>query len=337
MTEEQEPNRRVRSDLAGIRPTEREPDTSNHPIPRADHHGTVILALDREIRCYVLDDGQRVLSLRGLAALFGYTGDWSRQRGGLQWPRFLRQKALWQRLRITLGAGCNLPFVFAVDDETQAIAFRADLLLDVCDAWLAAALAGELRPNQMPMADAARQISHAASRVGLEALIDEATGYQVEREAGSLQAAAIRFLVQARHRPWAKRFPDEFFTNLFKIYEIAGDALGPRPHYVAHLINFMIYERVQSHDITPGFDEVNAAEGGRRPRKNHQHMTREGLASLSLHIQIVTNMLGNAKSRYEFEETLRRTFPTDHEQLDLGLSYIIETLANDDEPPDSDG
>ena len=174
----------------------------------------------------------------------------------------------------------------------------------------------------------------ALRRLALLALIDEATGFEAKREHGALQAEAIRLIVQAKHTPWVKRFPDQFFINLYRVYEIPGDPLGPRPGYVAQLINFTVYGRMQGHDITPGFDEVNPAVAGRRTRKNHQHMTRAGLAALMLHVQIVTNLLGSSRSRYDFEDTLRRAFPTNHEQLDLGLSYIVRALADEGDDPD---
>ena len=51
------------------------------------------------------------------------------------------------------------------------------------------------------------------AKVGLIALIDEATGYQYERETDALQIK-LRTFIAAELREWEKTFPDELWEDL---------------------------------------------------------------------------------------------------------------------------
>lgn len=64
--------------------------------------------------------------------------------------------------------------------------------------------------RQKQMAMNASAFLSAVAKIGLEALIDEATGYQYEREADALE---VRFRVYLADelRAWEKTFPDELW------------------------------------------------------------------------------------------------------------------------------
>jgi len=48
------------------------------------------------------------------------------------------------------------------------------------------------------------------SRIGITALVDEATGYEAERKRGELHALLEAYIAKELV-PWTKRFPDESF------------------------------------------------------------------------------------------------------------------------------
>ena len=54
------------------------------------------------------------------------------------------------------------------------------------------------------------------ARVGIIALIDEATGYQHEREQDELQKLLKAYIAEEL-LPWQKRFPDVFYQELFRL------------------------------------------------------------------------------------------------------------------------
>jgi hypothetical protein len=329
------------------------PSNNQRARPRAEHRGTLTLVNDQPIECFVLEGGVRVFSFRQVAGLFGYTGDASRARDGLQWPRFVRQKAIWSRLEQRFTLVSNLPFEFVMQPdgnvpERVAVAFRAELLLDLCDAWVSAALAGETRTSQAPMVGASLRILRGTAHVGLIALIDEATGYQEHRAPGALQAELaelLRHMVRLDPMSWEHTFPDSFFTHLYRLYEIPGDPLArERPHYVAHLINFVVYERLLA-GLLPLLDEANPSFKGRRLKKHHQFFGIVARDVLIDHIYMVVRLMAGSRTCYEFEDYLSRFAPGEHEQLTLGLAIAVHEhvmgeplddnlLDDDDEPPD---
>ncbi len=56
----------------------------------------------------------------------------------------------------------------------------------------------------------------ACARVGIIALIDEATGYQEIREKRALQAK-LRAFIADQMGEWVKRFPDDFWYELARL------------------------------------------------------------------------------------------------------------------------
>ena len=64
--------------------------------------------------------------------------------------------------------------------------------------------------------DACYVMTRALAKVGIVALVDEATGYQEVRDRLALQAILDRFLRQEL-AAWAKRFPDEFYQHIFRL------------------------------------------------------------------------------------------------------------------------
>ena len=57
-------------------------------------------------------------------------------------------------------------------------AVNAALLPDICEVWLRARDADTLQPSQVPIARRAEALMRALSRIGVIALVDEATNYQ---------------------------------------------------------------------------------------------------------------------------------------------------------------
>ncbi len=57
---------------------------------------------------------------------------------------------------------------------------------------------------------------NALAEVGIIGLVDEATGYQTLRPRDALEAY-LNKLLGKEMAPWIKRFPDSYFSNIYKI------------------------------------------------------------------------------------------------------------------------
>ena len=114
----------------------------------------------------------------------------------------------------------------------------ADLMIDVCQGFVAALQASfdpsspypKLTDRQMQMAMKASMFLSACAKVGLEALIDEATGYQYERAEDALQVK-LRVFIADELQAWGKTFPDELWAEFGRLTGWKGN-LQSRPKMV---------------------------------------------------------------------------------------------------------
>jgi len=147
------------------------------------------------LSCAVLKDGRRIFSERSLSDAFEHVrsgGEYKRRREQPESERlpvfvaptiaqFLSPEArerLAKPIRYRHKDGFSVP----------AWGIEAELLPDLCDAYLAArdagALVGEAAHRK---AKAAERMTRALARVGVVAIVDEVTGYQIERDRDELQ------------------------------------------------------------------------------------------------------------------------------------------------------
>lgn len=241
------------------------------------HEGTLNLS-GLEIPCYVLEDGTRVLSGRGMqGALKMVDEQEGKQTAGTRLARYLNQKSL-------------IPFIYKEKDQdhfkpiacqkgdTKISGYEATILADICDAFLEARKYIELSPRQTIIAEQCEILIRAFAKVGIIALVDEATGYQdirgKDREA--LQKILDKFLLKD-HAKWAKRFPDEFYYQIFRLKGwTVSEALTKRPGVVGTYTNNIVYER-----LAPGIlKELRrknpvVPEKKRREYKHQQFLTED--------------------------------------------------------------
>jgi len=83
-------------------------------------------------------------------------------------------------------------------------------------------------------------ITAGLTRTGLDALIDEATGYQYERAEDALQVK-LRAFIAEELRDWEKTFPDELWEEFGRLTNWQG-SLHSRPKYWGKLVIELIYD-----------------------------------------------------------------------------------------------
>ena len=143
--------------------------TATSDKPYSMFRGTLAIG-DVELQCHVLNDGRRVLTQREVVRALS---------GGRVSGSYLQN--------IPGYDVASLPsrVIHFTDPGGSRInhGFEAALLIEICEAYLQARdrKDGSLKPNQENIARAADLIVRACARVGIEALIDEATGYQEVR------------------------------------------------------------------------------------------------------------------------------------------------------------
>ncbi|WP_323880974.1 MULTISPECIES: P63C domain-containing protein [Aeromonas] len=286
-------------------------------LPKATHFGT--LPFGDDLQCFVLNDGRRVISGRGMTEAIGMKG-----RGpGVM--RIADHKLIRAYGDTKLIDAINNPIKFVGKNpkgsSETSDGFEAEVLGQVCEAILTARDNGLLTTEQdHRYAQHADTLMRGFARVGLVALIDEATGYQNDRNRDEL-AKILEAFVTRELRPWVPTFPPEFYERLYKLYELPWppERANARPGFFGHITNNVIYDRLAP-SLLPELKA--AASKAERKARLHQFLTEDiGHPALRAHLHSIVTLLRIAKTPEQFFSMVDEAFPkfgtTGQGQLDL--------------------
>lgn len=292
---------------------------SDHRV--ATHRGTLPVG-DEIIQCYVLDDKTRVISGRSMTKSIGMKG-----RGqGIE--RISNHPTLRPFLSDDLKKSLAEPIQYLPSKTSTKISagYEATILLKVAEAILSARDARMLTTEQEHRyAVYADLLIRAFAAVGIIALVDEATGYQDERDRDELSQILSAYIAPELI-PWTKKFPDEFYRQLFRLrgwdYRPMSAA---RPKAVGKFTAQLVYEK-----LPPGVvEELRRRnpvvdEAGHRAHRHHQFLTGDiGNRHLEMHLAQVIALMRISPNWETFLRHFRRAFPGEsglQEELDLDLS-----------------
>lgn len=201
-----------------------------------------VLTIFNDLPCYVLNDGQRVFRLTNLTKALrqkdhGKIGNYLAASNINKYlPERLRPLKDHDHDRVPQG---TLEFEFAEKIEKG---YNSEDFMDVCSAFVTAHLNNEeLSEAQREIVRNANKFILATAKVGIVALIDEATGYQKQRKSDALQLKMRYFLTDDdKAREWEKTFPDELWYEFGRLTGWKG-SLKKRPKYWGKLVNELIY------------------------------------------------------------------------------------------------
>jgi hypothetical protein len=260
-----------------------------------------------EIPCYVLADGRRVLTQRGLQGGIGLS-----EAGGKGASRLalliasLEQKGLDTK---GLSARASEPIRFLPPHGgIPAHGYEATILPDICAVIIEAGRLGKLYPQQAKLAEQCAILQHGFATVGIIALVDEATGYQDFRARDALAKILERF-VQKELRPWVRTFKPEYYEQIYRLNGWEYSAQAGKPSVLGHFTNNIVYRR-----LAPGvLDELKKLtprdEKGRLKDKLHQRLTPFGHPKLEQHLTGVVMLMKYSPNWKVFMERLDKEYP----------------------------
>ena len=277
-------------------------------LPKATHFGALSIG-SVEIPCFVLDDGRRVISGRGLTTAIGMKGR------GQGVARIAGHRLIKTSENNDLIVAINNPIKFIGRSPkglgSTSDGYEATVLQELCDALLDARDRGDLVTDQeRRYVQFADLLIRAFARVGIVALVDEATGYQEVRDRKALQAILDRYLAKEL-AAWAKRFPDEFYKEMFRL---KGWAFNPasvsRPGVVGKYTVNLVYERLAA-GLVEELERINPKqESGSRRSKHHQWLSSDvGHPALAQHLHAVIGFMRASTDWEQFLGMLDRAFP----------------------------
>ncbi len=291
-------------------------------LPKATHVG--MLDIDgSQIACSVLSDGTRLLTQEGFLSALGRSakpkGRSQQVTDGL--PPFLATKSLETLISKEI-ISTTVPIVFVTPSGGKALGYKAELLPKVCDLFLQARALGLLTTQQLPIAEKAEMLVRALAKVGIVALVDEATGFQADRDRDELHRLLAVYLAEER-LAWAKRFPDEFYRQIYRLKGWPWPVGKAKTPFLGHITNDVVYERLPP-GVLPKLQEVNPTleETKRRRWKHHQFLSEDvGQPDLRDHILQLLPLMRVSKNWDAFKRNLEIAFPRKGSQQSLDLDH----------------
>lgn len=282
--------------------------------PRAIRESTIKLG-DLILPCAVLENGQRLVSERAFTkALGGKRGGshWKRRHqneGGANLPVFLSAANLRPYISPELAEMLVAPIVHQTLDGSRANGIQGEAIPEICKVFVNAMADGKLHKSQMRIAIQAEVIHNSLAKVGIIALIDEATGYQYLREATAL-AEILEAFVEKELKGWVRRFDPDYYIEISRLkgWRLSGGTR--RPRILGNITNDIVYSR-----LAPGvLDELRRKnpidDKGQRKHKHHQWLTDDiGHPALKAHLKAVVTLLKATDDWDTFYRMLQRSLP----------------------------
>lgn len=135
---------------------------------------------------------------------------------------------------------------------------------------------GKLTSGQKILASASLIIVRSLAKVGIIALIDEATGYQFDREKDALQKILKAYIAEEL-LPWQKKFPDVFYKELFRLngWEFTVNGIKKRPGVIGTWTKKLVYEQLPKGVLDELKSKTPKSESGNYTARFHQSLTED--------------------------------------------------------------
>ncbi|WP_071891364.1 P63C domain-containing protein [Hymenobacter sp. PAMC 26628] len=271
---------------------------------------------DIELTVAVLEDGSRVIKSRAIFQAFG-----RRIRGRSEAeaalrvpnrPSFIDAKNVQPLISPELEE-LLVPITYEGKDGKPIEGYNALILPQLCKVYLDARAGGILFERQLPLARASEILLVGLSNIGIIALIDEATGYQYDRERDELQKILKAYINEAL-LPWQRRFPNVYYKELFRLngwdFSIS-EITRRRPSIIGLWTNQFIYEQLPKDVLKTLKEKTPKNEAGQYKAKFHQSFIEDiGHPGLQNQISSVVALMGISDTmdgfRAQFERLKQR-------------------------------
>lgn len=283
-------------------------------MKKSIHTGTLHIA-GNDIQCAVLENEDRIINGTNVLKAFGRKQMGQKKHQGMS--PILTSKSLEEFVEPDEVVKLK-PVSYIAKNGREVSGYHAEAMQILCEIYLRARDAGKLKDGQQHLATQADIIIRSLAKTGVIALIDEATGYQYEREKDALQQVLSAY-IREDYLKWQRRFPRKFYEELFRL---CGWEFNPltvkRPGYLGKLTNKYVYELLPKGVLDKLRDLNPVNESGNRSRKHHMHLTDDGLQHLERHLTKIITLFEISDDFKQVDAHINRIF-RNAEQLNLDL------------------
>jgi|TARA_R110000822_G_scaffold125342_13_gene260055 hypothetical protein len=284
-----------------------------HPsIPRATHSGIVIIG-GKELACDVLADGRRVLRLKTFSKAMGKgkaSGEDMKRAIEDKIPVFISANNLTPYLEpIIMERGQQI--CYKSKDGRKLIGYDANILPEACKVYVKAFNDGVLHKQQVPIAKICQIMLYGLATVGITALVDDATGYVLQRNRNELEKILEKYISEEL-RVWTKKFPNEFFKQIYRLHGWNYDRINKNKHpqCIGNIINKHIYDRLPP-GVREELEQKNPIlEKGYRKHRHHQFLSQDiGEENLNKQIMQTITLMKVSDDFEDFEKLVEKINP----------------------------
>jgi hypothetical protein len=247
-----------------------------------------------KIECHVLNDHRRVITQSEFLKAITGIGT------ATNLSRYVARNAL---LANVFRHSPPIRFKIASNDPKPPVGLEATTLIEAAEQYLAARDAGSLTPRQLHLAARAEIIIRASAKVGIIALIDEATGFQQLRETNALRLKLQAFIAEDIQE-WARMFPDEFWLQLARLEGVRYHPTS-RPMRWGKYVMAFVYDAIDK-DVANHLRKSNP--NPTHGRNHHQWLKQFGRDRVHDQITGVIAIMKACDSFEEFQHKFAKVF-----------------------------
>lgn len=283
---------------------------------------------DMIIPCYVTEDKQRLISSLKMQEILKIEENVKEgaKRGGTRFKRFLSRKFLKPFISNEEEGGLFSPVV-GTYKGSKINGFSAEALVKLCDIMIEAKSSNILKTDrQRIISEQAQILKDVFAKVGLVALIDEATGYQEARAKNELRLLLEKYVCE-EFWPWQAQFPDVFYEQICRLRGWNIDKAKNRPKVVGKWTNSVIYQRLPE-GVLQELRSKNPKVNNARKHKHHQFLTDDVGNPHLRDILISSIAVMKASPNWKrFIANWNRAYPLQNNQLEL---FELEECDNEE-------
>jgi hypothetical protein len=279
-------------------------------LPVSMFQGKLLIG-GEEFVCHVLNNLKRVMAQREIVRIL--TGI---EKGGLD--RYLNALNLKSYINKDLILDQTIRFSIP-GTNMESNGFEGTLLLDICDAYLRARDDRKLHESQTDLARRAETITRACAKVGIIALIDEATGFQKYRASRELQFKLQAFIADDMQE-WALMFPEEFWLELARLEGIRYSPRN-RPLRWGRYVMMFVYDAIDP-DVGRELRKINPDP--HFLQNHHQWLKKFGRGKVRDQIMQVIPVMKLCSNIAEFKAKFAYVFKNTPLQLSFDENWLIE-------------
>lgn len=277
-------------------------------ILKATHRGYLKIA-DKEIPCAVLENGSRIISQTGLFEAF------DRPRTGKikneKFPSIISARNLYPLVDQNILEKSQVIHYYHTNGRIST-GHDAELIPLLCELYIDAKEKDIIHPSQEKHYERAMILLRSLAKVGITALIDEATGYQIDRESQALQKLLEQYIAKDLME-WQKRFPNTYYKEIFKLHNWEYNAASNlRPAMIGKFTNKYVYDLFPKEvmdEIRSKNPVVKSENASFRRNRLHQYLTTNiGIPQLDNHITRLITIMRLSKTVEQFEENFQIEF-----------------------------